>query len=65
MTLIPSSQSVTLSLRPRARLLRTIGDELISSEMVAVIELVKNAYDAEATGCVSLSKEKNQIALLR
>jgi signal transduction histidine kinase len=49
MTLIPSSQSVTLSLRPRARLLRTIGDELISSEMVAVIELVKNAYDAEAT----------------
>jgi signal transduction histidine kinase len=49
MTLITAPQSVTLSLRPRARLLRTIGDELISSEMVAVIELVKNAYDAEAT----------------
>lgn len=38
-----------LNLRPRARLLRTIGDELISSETVAVIELVKNAYDADAT----------------
>lgn len=37
------------SLRPRARLLRTFGDELISSETVAVIELVKNAYDADAT----------------
>lgn len=36
-------------LRPRARLLRTLGEELISSEVVAVIELVKNAYDADAT----------------
>ena len=36
-------------LRPRARLLRTLGDELISSETAAVIELVKNAYDADAT----------------
>ena len=35
--------------RPRAHLLRTLGDELISSETVAVIELVKNAYDADAT----------------
>ena len=36
-------------LRPRARILRTLGDELISSETVALIELVKNAYDADAT----------------
>src|SRR6478736_5138049 len=35
--------------RPRARIMRTLGDELISSEVVAVIELVKNAYDADAT----------------
>ena len=35
--------------RPRARIMRTLGDELISSEIVAVIELVKNAYDADAT----------------
>lgn len=48
----PVSQTLdtqNLKLRPRARLLRTIGDELISSETVAVIELVKNAYDADAT----------------
>jgi anti-sigma regulatory factor (Ser/Thr protein kinase) len=37
------------SLRPRARILRTFGDELISSPVVAVIELVKNAYDADAS----------------
>jgi signal transduction histidine kinase len=36
-------------IRPRARLLRTIGAELISSEIVAVIELVRNCYDADAT----------------
>ncbi|MFC1575951.1 ATP-binding protein, partial [Gemmatimonadota bacterium] len=36
-------------IRPRARLLRTIGADLISSEVVAVIELVRNCYDADAT----------------
>lgn len=36
-------------LRPRARLLRTLGSDLISSEKVALIELVKNSYDADAT----------------
>jgi signal transduction histidine kinase len=42
-------ESGAANLRPRARIMRTLGDELISSEMVAVIELVKNAYDADAT----------------
>jgi signal transduction histidine kinase len=36
-------------LRPRARLLRTLGTDLISSEKVALIELVKNSFDADAT----------------
>jgi len=36
-------------MRPRARLISLIGDELISDEPVAVVELVKNAYDADAT----------------
>ena len=35
-------------LRPRARIMKTLGQELISNEVVAVIELVKNAYDADA-----------------
>ena len=37
------------ALRPRARLLRTLGRDLISSEKVALIELVKNSFDADAT----------------
>lgn len=32
--------------RPRARIIKTIGEELISNDNVAVIELVKNSYDA-------------------
>ena len=42
------------AIRPRARLLKTIGAELISSEIVAVLELVRNCYDADAT-CVTIS----------
>lgn len=34
--------------RPRARLIKTIGEELISSDVVAIVELVKNSYDADA-----------------
>jgi signal transduction histidine kinase len=39
----------TLEFRPRARIIRTIGDQLISGPEAAVIELVKNAYDADAS----------------
>lgn len=41
-------QSDPPTLRPRARLLMTLGSELISSEQVALTELVKNAFDADA-----------------
>ncbi len=37
-----------LRFRPKARIIRTIGDQLISGPEAAVIELVKNAYDADA-----------------
>ena len=39
----------TAQMRPRARLISLLGDELISDERVAVVELVKNAYDADAS----------------
>ena len=37
-----------LTFQPRARLLQLLGDELIGSPRLAVFELVKNAYDADA-----------------
>jgi hypothetical protein len=38
-----------IAFQPRARLLKLIGEELISDEVVALSELVKNSHDADAT----------------
>ena len=38
----------TLTFKPYARLLTMIGDQLIKNECVALMELIKNAYDADA-----------------
>lgn len=42
----------TIAFTPRARILKLIGEELISDEVVAVSELVKNAHDADASAAV-------------
>ncbi|WP_373653313.1 ATP-binding protein [Schlesneria sp. DSM 10557] len=39
----------SLGFRPRARIIRTIGDRLISGPEAAVIELVKNSHDADSS----------------
>ena len=39
----------TIPFRPKARLLRLLGDELIRDPNIAIFELVKNSYDADAT----------------
>ena len=41
--------SFEATFRPRARLLQLLGDQLIGSPRLAIFELVKNAYDADAT----------------
>lgn len=46
-------------MRPRARVISLLGDELISDERVAVVELVKNAYDADASE-VTVTFEMNE-----
>lgn len=43
------SESQKLTFQPKARIIRTIGDQLISGPEAAIIELVKNAYDADAS----------------
>src|SRR5579883_1552542 len=40
--------SETLSFKPYARLLTMLGDQLITNERVALVEIIKNAYDADA-----------------
>src|SRR5262249_36165470 len=48
-------------MRPRARLIALLGDELISDEPVAVVELVKNSYDADATRVVVRFEGENPL----
>ena len=42
-------RSESRAFKPRARLLRLLGDELIRDPNIAIFELVKNAYDADAS----------------
>ena len=48
MSLTPVQKDTSI-LRPRARIIKTIGEELISDDKVALLELVKNSYDADAS----------------
>lgn len=48
--LITSSETERVAkFKPRARLLLQLGDQLIKNESIALLELVKNAYDADAS----------------
>lgn len=62
-------KKVSQPFKPRARLLLALGNELIKEEGIALFELVKNAYDADATkATVTLSNidnpEEGQIVIL-
>jgi len=46
----PAKRDLTFRVKPR--LLTLLGDQLIRDASLAVFELVKNAYDADATSCV-------------
>jgi HSP90 family molecular chaperone len=46
---MPVAKLHELQFRPRARLVSILGEHLISDHAVGLIELVKNAYDADAT----------------
>lgn len=41
-----------VAFRPRARLMKILGEQLISSEVIALVELVKNSYDADAKNVI-------------
>lgn len=51
MTLTPRTRN-DLTFRVKPRLLTLLGEQLIRDANLAVFELVKNAYDADATMCV-------------
>lgn len=44
-----TNYDLTYKIRPAARLIHTIGSDLIGDSYAALVELVKNAYDADAS----------------
>lgn len=46
--MLEMNKSKGLPIRPYARLLTMLGDQLIKNECVALVELIKNAYDADS-----------------
>ncbi len=53
----PLNAELKLPFRPRARLLQLLGDQLIGTPRLAVFELVKNAYDADAETVIVTLKD--------
>lgn len=45
---INKDKEIPVRFKPRARLLLQLGDQLIKNESIALVELVKNSYDADA-----------------
>ncbi len=51
--------------RPKARLISTIGSEIIKDNYAAIIELVKNSYDADANKVeISFSVRDNNLIII-
>lgn len=49
-SLVPISQnSGKFNFKPRAKIIQVIGQELISNDVIALVELIKNSYDADAS----------------
>lgn len=44
-----NEREIVAKFKPRARLLLQLGDQLIKNESIALLELAKNAYDADAS----------------
>ena len=49
MTMTDTEETHRIKMRPRAGIIGLIGEGLISDEEAALVELVKNAYDADAS----------------
>ncbi len=61
-----TNNSDTQKIRPAGRHILTIGRDLIKDNQAAIIELVKNAYDADATKVdifFDISKDKKSITI--
>jgi hypothetical protein len=54
----------TVSFSVEGRLLRELGERLVKQPEVALVELIKNAYDADATACNVRYEPPNSISIV-
>ena len=54
----------TPSFRTRARILCQLGEQLIKNESIALLELIKNSYDADATQCDILMTNPSDVDMV-
>ncbi|HEY3570004.1 MAG TPA: sensor histidine kinase [Thermoanaerobaculia bacterium] len=54
----------TVSFSVESRLLRELGERLVKQPEVALVELIKNAYDADATTCTVSYEPPESISIL-
>ena len=47
-----------IKFRPKAQILIQLGDQLIKNEGIALLELIKNSYDADAMNCTPKVRQK-------
>jgi hypothetical protein len=47
--------------KTRARLINQLGEQLIRNESIALLELIKNAYDADASECIVTMEEPENV----
>lgn len=52
---------VQLSFKADAHLIQVLGEQLIASEKVGILELIKNAYDAHSTKCVVRIEQSTEL----
>lgn len=45
-------QTINIKFKPKARLMHLLGENLLRDEVTALLELVKNAYDADSPKCI-------------
>lgn len=60
-------ETIELEFKARSHIFKLLGDELIGNDRLAVFELVKNAYDADATSVaieLGLKSERPQITII-
>lgn len=57
-------QSGTIAFQTEGRLLQELGERLVASPEVALVELIKNAYDADSPSCEVRLTGKNQALIV-